>query len=250
MPKFLDDLVGRQKQGEQFDWEAMLEMVYCKWIGPGDTVLDIGAHLGRHTFPLLQCVGPTGRVYAFEPLPMVFRQLSARLNRPNAILVNAAAAAEDGTATFVHAQGTPGESGFKQRIYNNPDQARPVEITVKTVRVDDLVPADQPVQFIKIDVEGGEFICLASCERIIGRDRPVISVEYGWPAYNVYGHKRSDMHDYVTARDYKIFDLFYNDISDAEVWNQACDSLYWDFVLVPAEKSAEFLKRAGRDAST
>lgn len=34
---------------------------------PGDTVLDVGAHIGGLAVPFAQLVGPEGRVYAFEP---------------------------------------------------------------------------------------------------------------------------------------------------------------------------------------
>lgn len=38
----------------------------------GDMVFDIGAHAGVSTYFLSQAVGPTGRVYAFEPDPQAW----------------------------------------------------------------------------------------------------------------------------------------------------------------------------------
>jgi FkbM family methyltransferase len=35
---------------------------------PGDIAIDAGAHIGFFTMHMAACVGPTGKVYAFEPL--------------------------------------------------------------------------------------------------------------------------------------------------------------------------------------
>ncbi len=40
---------------------------YQNFIHLGAIVLDLGANIGRHTFPLAHLVGPTGHVFAFEP---------------------------------------------------------------------------------------------------------------------------------------------------------------------------------------
>jgi hypothetical protein len=51
------------------DYEGMLEAVYRNALQPGDILIDVGAHVGRHAVPMTGVVGPTGRVLAFEPLP-------------------------------------------------------------------------------------------------------------------------------------------------------------------------------------
>ena len=35
----------------------------------GKAVWDVGANVGLYTLPSARAVGPTGRVYAFEPMP-------------------------------------------------------------------------------------------------------------------------------------------------------------------------------------
>jgi FkbM family methyltransferase len=41
----------------------------------GDVVLDIGANIGAHTLHLAECVGPQGKVVAFEPTDYAFSKL-------------------------------------------------------------------------------------------------------------------------------------------------------------------------------
>jgi FkbM family methyltransferase len=45
----------------------------------GYVVLDIGANIGAHTLGLAQSVGPTGKVYAFEPTDFAFAKLKRNL---------------------------------------------------------------------------------------------------------------------------------------------------------------------------
>jgi FkbM family methyltransferase len=48
--------------------ERALLDCFAKKVGVGETWLDIGAHYGYTAIALSKLVGPTGRVYAFEPM--------------------------------------------------------------------------------------------------------------------------------------------------------------------------------------
>ncbi|MCA9199103.1 MAG: FkbM family methyltransferase, partial [Planctomycetales bacterium] len=66
-----------------------------EFINPGDVALDIGAHSGDSTLPMALAAGRTGRVFAFEPNPYVFRvlQQNAGLNQDKTHIVPYAFAA-------------------------------------------------------------------------------------------------------------------------------------------------------------
>src|SRR5688500_1390243 len=69
-----DNFIGRSLDlyGEWGEKE-ITPLLSC--VRPGDTVLDIGANIGTHTVAIAHKVGPTGRVYAFEPQRRIFQML-------------------------------------------------------------------------------------------------------------------------------------------------------------------------------
>jgi tRNA A58 N-methylase Trm61 len=59
--------------------EIGIQAVYEAVLQPGDTVIDGGAHSGKHTIPMARAVGSAGRVFAFEPSPEPYGRLSKNL---------------------------------------------------------------------------------------------------------------------------------------------------------------------------
>jgi len=228
-----------QQAGRTFDFESMLERHYQRFLRAGDAVIDVGAHTGRHLAKFIECVGPSGHVLAFEPLPFAFQELRSRFRQSNVALKNVALSDAEGSVSFVHAQGTPEESGLRQRIYNNPDAAKPVTIEVVTETLDRYVGAAAGLKYIKIDVEGGELNVLSGGTRMLAAHRPWVSVEYGHPGYSVYGHTLYTLFDFAQEHGYEMFDIFGHRLGRAE-WPMACDSICWDFFMVPSEKAEQF----------
>ena len=48
--------------------------IFQKYVKKGDNVLDVGANIGYFTLMLAKLVGPTGKVFAFEPVDHFSRQ--------------------------------------------------------------------------------------------------------------------------------------------------------------------------------
>jgi FkbM family methyltransferase len=220
------------------NYEGLLAHQFCQVVKRGDVVFDIGAHAGLHTRRLLGAVGDTGKVVAFEPLPEQFAALTAEFGgRGNVTLHQMALGKSTGRASFVHAVGAPEESGLIERVYNRPEATQPTTIDVQVGRLDDVAASFDRIDFIKIDIEGGEIDCLSGGERTLERCRPVISVEYGFPAYSRYGWKPETLFDFAKSRRYGVFDLFGNELSERGDWLRFCDQMYWDYFLVPNERA-------------
>ena len=74
------------------------------------TVLDIGANIGAHAFPLAQRVGACGRVIAFEPMEWALRKFrrNAQLNRfDNVTLEKAVLSNENGVVNVAFRSSWP-----------------------------------------------------------------------------------------------------------------------------------------------
>lgn len=56
-------------------YENATSAFMLRTVQPGDTVVDVGAHVGYFTLLLAVLVGPTGRVLAFEPNPENYQRL-------------------------------------------------------------------------------------------------------------------------------------------------------------------------------
>lgn len=156
-------------------WTERESVKSCRrLIRPGMTVADVGAHIGYYTRLLSELVGPSGRVFAFEPEPENHAVLVANLaaNRYRNVEASDAAVSDRvGTATLHLSPGSSNHSLLSG--YTQAQGAR----EVRTVTLDSFL-SDRGVErldFVKIDVEGAEPLVLAGMLRTISRS-PALSM--------------------------------------------------------------------------
>jgi FkbM family methyltransferase len=119
----------------------------------GDTVVDVGAHIGLYSIAFARWVGPTGRVIALEPDPGNHSTLqrNVHLNGLSQRIQIIAAAAGNRT----------GSIEFMPALSSESRIARPDDVTAKIIKVRcatlvELVANAPRPDVIKIDVEGYE----------------------------------------------------------------------------------------------
>jgi FkbM family methyltransferase len=222
------------------NYEDVLEATYRLFIQPGQTVVDIGAHTGRHTTVFAELVGRDGKVHAFEPLPYAFEILRNRALPRHVRLHKCAIAPAQGTVSFVFARGAPEESGLRIKQYNYPQRVVPEIINVDAQNLDSFLAEFGPVHFIKIDAEGSEIDCIRSGLNLIRAHRPLITVEYGYPSYSAYGNTAASLFNLAVSMGYVVGDLFGAYCSDLSTWSKVCDVSYWDWFLIPLERIDEW----------
>jgi FkbM family methyltransferase len=124
---------------------------------PGDTVFDLGANCGVSTYHLAQLVGPTGRVYAFEPDPANYELLLRNLEQhglTNVVALNQAVGGEPGSRAFV-GEGNLG-SGFADILTRPTGAAGPIAVAVTTIPRAVAELGVRRLTFVKMDIEGAE----------------------------------------------------------------------------------------------
>ncbi len=170
---------------------------------PGTIAVDVGAHVGDVTFELVQA-SPESQHIAVEPIPQLAAIVRERF--PHLIVHEVALAAEAGPdVEFHHVVSNPSYSGLKARRYDRPDEEVDL-IRVRTTTLDDIVPEDATVSFVKIDVEGGELGVLQGASRVLSA-RPVVVFEHGLGAADHYGTQPGIIHDLFTGHDMRISSL-------------------------------------------
>jgi FkbM family methyltransferase len=142
---------------------------------PGSVFIDVGAHIGRYSFPVARFVGEDGIVVVIEPDPVSFRALSmgVELNGlRNVLALNVALGDREGKATLCQKFVTATSS-----IIEFNGCRRFVEVPLR--RLDSIVEdlGLKRVDVIKIDAEGAEVQVLKGGVKTIMRFRPFIVVE-------------------------------------------------------------------------
>ncbi len=147
---------------------------------PGDVAIDLGAHIGYYTLLFASLVGERGKVFAFEPEPSNFELLTRniRLNGyGNITAERLAVSGVDGKIRLYLMERT----GLGHSV--RTDGAKKPFIDVRSARLDNyLGAAGKRIDFIKMDIEGGEYAALRGMESLLLRNRNVKIVTEFYPA--------------------------------------------------------------------
>lgn len=152
--------------------------------------LDVGANIGIYTLAM-SMLAPRGVVHAFEPAPQAFKHLTRNLAENSVSNVkahNVAVGEEAGPVEFrENAEFLAGSFRIE------PDSLlgrtlRDEIITVPCTTLDDFVSERGigRVDFVKIDVEGGELQVLRGARRTLEAHRPAVLLEFGSYSFAVH----------------------------------------------------------------
>ena len=147
------------------------------WFKPrsGQTVVDIGAHIGKYTLKASTIVGAAGKVVSIEAHPETYIMLTenVRLNEAtNVRTVNCAVWNETRSDLRLFIAQNSGCHSLKF------DGGRG-GLKVKARTIDDILDEQKVtlVDWMKIDVEGAEVEALEGARKIVAKSRPNILVE-------------------------------------------------------------------------
>ncbi len=179
------------------------ESEYLRSIVAADaTCVDVGANIGYFTLLMAQCA-PRGVVHAFEPLPLNVALIaaSAALNRFDNIRVNRSAVGDSiGEIDFAEAS----DSAYSS-MHDTGRKAVGGRSTVPLTTLDAYL-GDDPVDVLKVDVEGAEALVVAGAAATLAdpRRRPTtILIELFQPNLDVFGARLVDVVTNLTGHGYR-----------------------------------------------
>jgi len=183
------------------DWEPHNDRhVFVSHLREGMTVMDVGANWGLYSLLISRAVGPSGKVYAFEPVPEIFARLKEHIalnNATNVIPVPIALSDEKG---IMKMSVKGGESSLFRRVSDE-------FVEVQVERLDDFVEREgiERVDAIKIDVEGAELKVIRGADKTIRRNKPILMVEVFPVTLQAAGTTPEELFETIVSYGYNAF---------------------------------------------
>jgi FkbM family methyltransferase len=210
-----------------------------KFLRTGMTVLDIGAHHGLYTLLASKRVGQAGKVFAFEPSPRERRLLEQhlRLNFCSNVRVQSVALGVSTTTTDLFL--VDGEENGCNSLRPPTVDGKTTPVKVQVVSLDEWLEehGNPAVDFIKLDVEGGELDVLKGAMKMLSRvPRPVIFAEIQDIRTRSWGYSAREITLELRSRGYHLFQI----AEDGRLGEMKPDLQQYDgnYIAFPEERLA------------
>jgi FkbM family methyltransferase len=190
---------GRIDKNSYYD--KLTELVMKKVLEPTSVCIDVGCHEGS-ILRLMMKYAPNGAFLVFEPLPHLYEKLIQEFgSSDNVHIYNIALSNTEGESSFNYVVSNPGYSGLIRRRYDSP-QEKDTQLVVRTRRLDTILSSEKVsrVSFMKIDVEGAEYLVIDGAQSRIRSDKPVIVFEHGIGGSDCYGKTPEDLFDLLSNK--------------------------------------------------
>jgi len=200
------------------EWVNWDKRVYLSFVRSGDTVLDVGANVGAHSVFLSHLVGMRGRVLAFEPLPANIDSLKETIGRrgrfANITIVPVAIGNPQPVGEKVTIK-VPGDDLTQASLqlqttgsWEGKAHVREFSVALTSLDADKYVQSLQHLEFVKIDVEGGELDVLQGASYTLSRHLPLIYCEAydKWEAS--FGYAPADLLNFARSLGYSAARVF------------------------------------------
>jgi FkbM family methyltransferase len=167
-----------------YAYEPETLRVFVKLARTARGFLDIGAASGAFTL-VASSVNESIVTYAFEPLDDSYARLAEHI-RINALSgrcfpIKKALSDQVGTAEFFVPDPSvlSRDCSFLVDVREEPEWPGR-RLSVETTTAATVVPADEPIDLVKIDAEGAEAVILKGMHPLLVAQRPVLIIEFFW----------------------------------------------------------------------
>lgn len=168
--------LGRLTPAEKdLRYNRLLVTILEQVLQPTSNCVDVGAHAGDVLREIVR-LAPSGAHHAIEPLPDYARKLERTF--PGVRVLEIALGSTNETTRFRHVLSAPASSGFVRQQWDTyEEEVKTIDVEVR--RLDDVLPADVAVSFLKVDVEGAEGEVFQGALETLRRHQPYVAFELG-----------------------------------------------------------------------
>jgi FkbM family methyltransferase len=222
-------------------WPIYGEKAIRRAVKAGDTVFDIGAHVGVYTTLFSHLVGEGGKVYAFEPNLEVLPALRRTVEELGNVALYPYALSDESRRAVLVIPGDPSMASLSDWFGQNHGHTHTVDCEMR--RLDDLVEAGTlPLpDFIKCDVEGAELLVFKGGEKSLNRrDAPVILFEGHADSAHGFGADASGAIDFLLGLKQPRYHCFRLGAGGKMTAIKSLDVPYANLLVVPDSKIDEW----------
>lgn len=137
-------------------WEAWITVALGRTMKAGFNCIDVGANFGYYTIFMAE-LSVSGKVWAVEPNPrlcdLLWKTIGINGYADRVELVRCAVGAAEGEATLAIPEAHFGGATI---LPTDDDEIMHERKNVRVSRLDDVIPEEERIDFIKMDAEGAE----------------------------------------------------------------------------------------------
>lgn len=179
-------------------YEPETVSIIRKHLRPGDTFVDVGAHVGFFTVLASAIAGRNGKVIAFEADTDNYSQLVGNVaHLENVTAVHTVISSFDGPVTFHKCLDNDGGNSIwdcGKHPLNVKSKASPSPFITEAHRLDTYDRLEAGADVIKIDTEGAEYDVLLGAEQLLANDRlRLVICELNGFGLQQMGHSGNDI---------------------------------------------------------
>ena len=201
-------------------WEKKLGEQLKNYIKKDNVFLDIGANIGYHSLFVASILKGSGKVYSFEPITYLCKQLQESVNLNNFTnleVCNFGLSENEGEHIINIRDGNIGGSSLLSFPKIDKFEVKETEKVVLK-KLDSFLGETYKVDVIKIDVEGYEYEALKGAFNILKNNHPVIFMEFSPLIYIKDNAQKSyEIIYFLKNLGYSFFDLDEKSL-DLEKW--------------------------------
>ena len=179
---------------------SRVEQLMERVIDDSMNCIDVGSHLGS-MIDRMKKLSPKGKHIAVEPIPHKAQWLKQKY--PDIEVLQIALSDKTGEEEFFF---QPLRSAYSGLRLNGSGSGKVEMIRVKCMRLDEVVPSDRPIGFMKIIAEGAELAILRGSKQILERSHPIVLFESIRSELDIFGIDPKDIYDFlVEEHHYSVF---------------------------------------------